>query len=127
MMSDSRVRMDDNRLYLVWLFREFGMLSNVLYAIAHYKSVMGGLWPSSIVLHAHSRMTFGIGEDTVVTRRDGGVLISALYLSTFAPKLDRGDGTRTPTLAVERKPMGRRFRDRRTVDDRANPHRGPVE
>jgi hypothetical protein len=131
MAHDNAIQMDDNRLYIVWLFREIGTLSNVLYAVAQYKKVMGTVWPSTLVRHVDNRMTFGMGEDTDVVRRKDGVLVGALYLSTFAPKMDTSNGERTPTiLEAPRKPLGRVFRDRRLVDDERTSeriHRGPVK
>lgn len=131
MANDNAVRMDDNKLYLVWLYREIGTLSNVLYAIAHYKSVMGAVWPSVVVVHVDNRMTFGFGADTEVVRRKDGVLMGALYLGTYAPKMDRSDGERMPTeLTCKRRPIGRAYRNRRIEHGRADEgtfHRGPVQ
>jgi len=112
-----KVPLGDKDLNLVWVFREIGTLSNVLYALAMFKKELGELWPSEIHLHKDSRMTFGLGGDTKVTCHRSGVMVGALYLSTYHPKADVYDGVRTATKAIERMASGCMYRDRRMVRD----------
>lgn len=100
-------------MYIVWVYGEDCMLTNVLRALAVYKRKVGGYWPREAALQRNNRLSFGIGEDTRVTRNDQ-TLVDAMYLSTYRPLPDDcdDDEQEATVLDVKRKPVGKAFRDR---------------
>ncbi len=100
-------------MYVVWLYNEEDMLTNLLRAIVMYKKKLGAYWPRLAVVQHNNRLSMGLGDDTKV-KRDDWILIDGLYLSAYQPLPDAaGDDEREPTvLECGRTPYGVAFRDR---------------
>lgn len=100
--------------YILWVYGEWDILANVLYAVANYKNHMGAVWPTSAIVHSSGRMKFELGKDTELVRKHSGFLVNALYLSTYKPLMDDDArmciATRLTCERVAHKPL--RFRKR---------------
>ena len=100
------MRTDDEELYLVYWYEEVDLLTNVLRALAHYRRVLGPLWPRVITLRDGNRLPFHkFGEDTELMRVDKSLVVDAMYMSMYAPYPDQ-PVKRTPTVFIcEREPL----------------------
>lgn len=111
------MRVGDKDTYVVWIYREINMLSNVLVALCYYKRVFGEYWPAKIVVRESNRLSVGMGEDTLLEEDDWN-LLDAMYMLTHEPLADRHGGERVPTIFNgKRRAVGVAFRDRRAEED----------
>jgi hypothetical protein len=97
---------DDPSLYIVFMFGERSIVSNLLLSIAYYKSRAGEVWPAELVVHEDNRIDIGIGHNTVV-RRTNWNLRDAVYMSLYKCLADPHNGKQQPVVLpiTERKPV----------------------
>jgi hypothetical protein len=98
--------------YLVMLFDEIDMLSNVLLSIAYFKRRVGEFWPREAVVQKYNRLSISLGATTRL-RRESWTLIDAIYMSKHLPIPDKHCGKRYATVFEgTRERVGRAFHDR---------------
>lgn len=81
-----RVDTDDKNAFLVFVYDEQPILTNVLRALAMFKREVSG-WPRMVGVRNGNRLPFALGSDTRIEITDW-MLLGAIYLSTYNPLLD---------------------------------------
>lgn len=78
------------------MLADVDILTNMLMAMAKYRAIHTGCWPTLLAVERHTKLSISYGPD-VKTKRSDWPMMDVLYLSTHQPVKEAEPHVRTPT------------------------------
>lgn len=82
--------------YEVWMLMDVDILSNMLMALAKYRAIHKGWWPTVLVVSHSTKLSITYGSD-IRTKHEDWPMMDTLYLSTHKPVEEAEPHKRIPT------------------------------
>lgn len=82
--------------YEVWMLIDVDILTNMLMAMAKYRAIHTGCWPTLLVVERHTKLSITYGPD-IKTKHSEWPMMDALYLSANEQLKEAEPHVRIPT------------------------------